>query len=81
MITFMERAIHSVSRTFSKYIFFLNFIMVLGRGYVILLWHYLCLPYNYFGIVNRSVALIVPVPVHCLPFIYLVVNVLKRSNG
>ena len=26
------------------------FLWVLGMGYVILLWHYLSLPYNYFGV-------------------------------
>ena len=30
------------------------FLWVLGMGYVILLWHSLSLPYNYFGTVNKE---------------------------
>ena len=30
------------------------FLLVLGMGYVILLWHSLSLPYNYFGKKNRD---------------------------
>ena len=39
------------------------FLWVLGMGYVILLWHSLSLPYNYFK--SEICLLIVPVPVHC----------------
>ena len=39
------------------------FLCVLGLGYVILLWHSLSLPYNYFGFKSGICLLIAPVPV------------------
>ena len=30
------------------------FLLVLGRGYVILLWHCLSLPYNYFRYISKN---------------------------
>ena len=49
------------------------FLWVLGMGYVILLWHSMSLPYNYFGCLQsgfegETLILIVSVPGHLLPF-------------
>ena len=46
------------------------FLWVLGMGYVILLWHSLSLPYNYFGFEGGTLVLIALVPGHCLPFTF-----------
>ena len=39
------------------------FLLVLGMGYVILLWHSLSLPYNYFGFKSGIWLLIASVPI------------------
>ena len=46
------------------------FLWVLGMGYVILLWHSLSLPYNYFGFEGWIWVLIAPVPGHCILVIF-----------
>ena len=43
---------------------------VLGIGYVILLWHSLSLPYNYFALEGSTFVLIASVPSHCLYFTF-----------
>ena len=53
------------------------FLWVLGMGYVILLWHSLSLPYNYFlficrfGFKSGVCLLIAPVPVHCFSITFI----------
>ena len=39
-------------------------------GCVILLWHTLSHPYNYFGFEDGTLVLIVSVPGHCLPLTF-----------
>ena len=47
------------------------FLWVLGMGCVILLWHTLSHPYNYFGFEDRTLVLIASLPGHCLPLTFL----------
>ena len=51
------------------------FLLVLGMGYVILLWHSLSLPYNYFDFEGGIWVLITPVPGNCILVFFYVAHI------